>query len=170
LPEALVFRERAERSREPGSHDELVPAVAAAGLRKEQHQGVVGGQAQVSFDALQEPLSQRPDRVVDTVSSWYNGHYGMFILREARLLFNIFPDFPEAFESKLLNMVETANEEGLYVVLAILRNYKGRPVIHRVCRALIERLPLDSEFLNEIEFALMQDDIVRGEFGFFDAY
>jgi hypothetical protein len=94
----------------------------------------------------------------------------MFILREARLLFNIFPDFPEAFESKLLNMVETANEDGLYVVLAILRNYKGRPVIHRVCRALIERLPLDSEFLNEIEFALMQEDIVSGEFGFVDAY
>ena len=57
-----------------------------------------------SFHKLSEPLSKHPEQVVDAVYNTYDGNYGIFIYRGARLLQNIFPNFPQEFQEKLLGV------------------------------------------------------------------
>ena len=47
------------------------------------------------FHKLQEPLSKDAKAAVNVVSALYDGNYGMFIFRGARLLRVIFPEFQE---------------------------------------------------------------------------
>jgi hypothetical protein len=119
---------------------------------------------------LQKPLSEIPDEVIDIVSGWYDGKYGMFIYRGARLLNSIFPDFPQPFEEKLIELVKSGDEKKIFVVLAVLRNYEGRPSIHRVCRELIKAMPGGDEKLKEVVAILDSTGVVSGEYGFVEAY
>jgi hypothetical protein len=96
------------------------------------------------FHELQKPLAKIPKKAVDIVTEWYDGNYGLFIVRGGKLLSNIFPDFPEPFEKKLIEFVKSGDNKKLSVVLAVLRNYEGNPAIHRVCKELVKALPDDS--------------------------
>lgn len=123
-----------------------------------------------SFHKLSEPLSKIPERAVDAVLEMYDGNYGMFIYRGARLLKNIFPSFPKAFERKLVQVVQTQQEKNLLFVMAILRNYEGQPFLHDVCKELIKVLPNDGSLLNEVHIILQSTGVVSGEYGFVEAY
>lgn len=122
------------------------------------------------FHILQKSLSLIPEQAVDIVSSWYDGNYGLFIYRGAKLLNNIFPDFPEPFQNKLIQLVQSGNKDKQMVVMAVLRNYDGKPIIHVVCKELIKTLDEDSEELKEIGMILDSTGVVEGEYGFANAY
>ena len=122
------------------------------------------------FHELSKPLSKIPEQAVEIVLSTYDGDYGMFIYRGANLLKNIFPDFPEPFERKLLQLVQTKDEQSQLFVLAILRNYEGQLFIHRVCKELVKVLPDDGSLLNETSIILQNTGVVSGEYGFVEAY
>lgn len=119
---------------------------------------------------LRKPLSKIPDEAVDIVSEWNDGNYGLFIYRGAKLLSSIFPDFPEPFERKLIELVKSADEEKIFVVLAVLRNYEGEPALHRVCKEIVKTLPEDSDELKEVFVILSSTGVVSGEYGFVNAY
>jgi len=70
---------------------------------------------------LSEPLSQHPEQAIDAVLKTYNGNYGLFIYGGARLLKNIFPDFPPEFQQQLLEIVQSKEEKGLLFVMAMPR-------------------------------------------------
>ncbi len=123
-----------------------------------------------SFHKLSEPLSQHPVQVIDEVLNIYDGNYGLFIYRGARLLKNIFPNFPPEFQQKLLEIVQSKEEKDLLFVMAILRNYEGNPIIHNVSKEIVKILPDGSNFPNELSIILQSTGVVSGEYGYVQAY
>lgn len=122
------------------------------------------------FHTLQQPLSRIPEQAVDIVSGWYDGEYGLFIYRGAKLLSNIFPDFPDQFKNKLLRLVRSGNREKQMAVMAILRNYEGSPTTHEVCKELVKSFDANSRELDEVSVILESTGVVHGEYGFVEAY
>ena len=123
-----------------------------------------------TFHKLSKPLSEYPAEAVDAVRAMYDGNYGLFIYRGARLLKNIFPDFPAEFQKKLLETARTGEKDDLLFVLAILRNYDGSPVIQDICKDLVKISPKDDSILNEVDIILRSTGVVSGEYGFVNAY
>ncbi len=119
---------------------------------------------------LNKPLEHSPATAVQMVRSKYDGNYGFFIYGGARLLMMIFPHFSAEFEAELLRLVDEGSNESLEFVLAVLRNYEGQPFIHDVCKAVIRKLPIDSEWRTEVYAALQSTGVVTGEYGFAEAY
>ena len=119
---------------------------------------------------LKEPLSKNPEQAVEVIRSWYDGDYGMFIYRGARVLRIIFPDFSKPFESELLKLVRVSGETNIEFVLAILRNYEGEPFLHEVCKEIIGVVPEESSLVGEVAVVLMNTGVVMGEFGLAEAY
>lgn len=122
------------------------------------------------FYKLSEPLSQHPVQAIDAVLDIYEGIYGPFIFRGARLLKNIFPNFPPEFQRRLLEVVQSREEKDLLFVMAILRNYDGNPIIHNVCKELVKILPDGSDLTKEVASILDSTGFVSGEYGFVEAY
>lgn len=123
-----------------------------------------------SFYKLSEPLSKHPGQVVDTILDIYDGGHGLFIYHGARLLKNIFPNFPTEFQQNLLTVIQSKEEKNLLFVMAILRNYDGNPIIHNVCKELAKILPDGSDLENELTIILQSTGIVSGEYGLVKAY
>ncbi len=123
-----------------------------------------------SFHHLNEPLSAFPELVVDTVSGWYDGDYGFFIYRGARLIHNIFPMLTDELKKKLVELVHTEQQSNLLIVMGVLRNYNGNVAIKAICKEMVKVLPEDSKLLSEITIILESTDGVVGEFGYVEAY
>lgn len=123
-----------------------------------------------SFHKLSQPLSRYPGQAVDAVRNIYDGNYALFIFRGARLLKNIFPNFPQEFQQKLLEVVHPGEEEDLLFVMAVLRNYDGNPVIYNVCKELAKLSPNGGHLSNELMIILESTGVVSGEYGFVEAY
>lgn len=115
-------------------------------------------------------LALIPEQAVDTVLKAYDGNYSLFIYRGARLLKNIFTELPKAFEQKLISVIQSKQEKDILFVMAILKNYDGKPVIHNVCKELIKVLPDDDSLINEVSIILQSTGVVSGEYGFVEAY
>ena len=123
-----------------------------------------------SFRNLSKPLSQHPVQAVDAVLGIYDGDYGLLIFGGARLLKNIFLNFPPEFQQKLLEVVQSKEEKDLLFVMAILRNYEGNTIIHNVCKEIVQILPDGSNLSNELRLILQSTGVVSGEYGFVKAY
>lgn len=119
---------------------------------------------------LDKPLAAIPKEAVRIVREQYDGDFGMFIFRGAHLLKTIFPQFSAEFESELLRLVHDGDDADLEFVLAVLRNYEGQPFIHGVSKAIVEKIPADSQFRTEVAVALQNTGVVSGAYGFSDAY
>jgi ppGpp synthetase/RelA/SpoT-type nucleotidyltranferase len=123
------------------------------------------------FSQLSKPLSIIPDQAVDRICNWYKESLDYrFVYMGAHLLKNIFPHYPEAFEQKLLSLIQTGEDINLHFVLEILKSYEGQVFLHNTCRALIEVLPEGSNELVEVKIVLQRTGVVTGEFGFAEAY
>jgi len=122
------------------------------------------------FHKLSEPLSQHLVQAIDAVLDIYDGNYGLFIYRGARLLKNIFPSFPPEFQTKLLEVFKSKGKKNLLFVMAILRNYEGNPIIHNICKEIVKILPNGSDLTDELSIILQSTGVVTGEYGFVGAY
>ena len=122
------------------------------------------------FYKLADPLSSIPEKAIQTVFTLYDGNYGLFVFRGARLLKNIFVSFPEEFENELIRMVQQGGNDAVLFVLAVLRNYDGDVSIHQACKEIVKKLPVDSDLLREVEIVLESTGVVSGEFGVAIAY
>lgn len=123
-----------------------------------------------SFHKLSEPLSKYPVQAVDAVLNIYDGNYGLFVYRGARLLKNIFPNFPPELQLKLLDLVRSGEEKDLLFVMAILSNYEGNTIIHEICKEIVKILPDSSDLTNELSAILQSTGVVSGEYGYVEAY
>ena len=122
------------------------------------------------FHKLNEPLSKVPELAVRMLREHYTGDYSDFMYGGARLLTNIFPNFSDKFEAELLKLVQQGGDRNYEFVLAILRNYRGQPFIHRLSKEIVKSIPPDSAFLTDVAIALETTGVVSGEFGLADAY
>lgn len=119
---------------------------------------------------LNKPLAAIPKEAVRIVRAQYDGDFGMFVFRGAHLLKTIFPQFSPDFESELLSLVDEGGDQNLKFVLAVLRNYEGQIFIHNVCKAIVKKVPANSQFRNEVSIALQNTGVVSGAYGFAEAY
>lgn len=122
------------------------------------------------FHKLSKPLSKYPAQAVDTVLEIYDGNNSLFAYFGARLLKNIFPNFPAEFQEKLLAVIQSEDEQKLLFVMRILENYDGNPVIYDVCKELVKILPDGSKLINQLYIILESTGVVSGEYGFVEAY
>lgn len=122
------------------------------------------------FHSLHEPLAANAPMVVQRVFGWYRKNPALFPFRGAKLLQLVFPEFPEAFQASLVNLIRTADEAELNFVVSILRAYDGQSFIHPVAKQLIQALRPESELLNDVSIALQSTGVVSGEYGMSEAY
>ncbi|HEX8978148.1 MAG TPA: hypothetical protein VF811_00450 [Parasulfuritortus sp.] len=122
------------------------------------------------FHSLNEPLAVNAAMVVQSVLDWYCKDPSLFLYRGAKLLQLVFPEFPEAFQAALLQLLRTGGVTELDFVSSVLRAYEGQSFIHPVAKQLIKALPPDSELLNEVAIALQSTGVVSGEYGMSEAY
>src|SRR5205807_9907687 len=105
------------------------------------------------FHKLQEALSKVPGAAVHAALDLFRADASLFAFRGARLLANIFPNFPPAFEAVLVQLVREGGETHYEFVLGILRNYHGEPFTHRLCKEIVKSIPSDSPLLTEVAVA-----------------
>lgn len=122
------------------------------------------------FHSLHEPLAAHAPMVVQRVFDCYSKDQSLFQYRGAKLLQLVFPEFPEAFQASLVNLIWTTREAELDFVASILRAYDGQSFIHPVAKQLVQALPPSSELLNEVSIALQSTGVVSGEYGMSEAY
>lgn len=121
--------------------------------------------------SLSNQLLEIPDELVRMARDWYTQSSQLFTFKGAKLLANIFSSFPETFQDELISLVKTKNLDDIDFVLSILSNYEGETFLHRICREIIIALPEDEKSrLNKVEIVLNSTGVVRGEFGFVEAY
>lgn len=120
---------------------------------------------------LNEPLSKIPDEVIHAMRENFSEEdSAMFSYRGARLLKAIFPVFGPELESRLTYLVKNGNPEDVTFALSILRTYEGSSAIQSVCKAIVMAVPERSKFWNEVAVAIENTGVVRGEYGFSNAY
>jgi hypothetical protein len=86
------------------------------------------------------------------------------------LLATVFPAFPDEFAKSLSDMAANGTDDDIGFILGILQNYKGEPAMHSVLIALVNRVPGDDPRLSEVDISLQNTGVVRGEFGFVEAF
>lgn len=123
-----------------------------------------------SFYRLAEPLSKIPTIAVNLLRQKYDGGYGVFIYRGAKLLKNIFPQFHDELEKALIEISHKNTRDDFLFVMAVLRNYEGQPFIHQVCKELVKTLPENDALLNELRIILESTGVVHGDRGFAEAF
>ena len=123
------------------------------------------------FYCLAECLSAIPHKVIElALESFDEKEYSFFMHRQARLVKNIFPEFSQEFENKLIELVRSSVEKNLLFVLTILRNYEGKSFIHNVCKEIIKSLPENSNYITEIMIILESAGVISGQFGRVELY
>lgn len=120
--------------------------------------------------SLSGQLSKIPNQAIQIVFDQYDGNYSSFMFRGAKLLSNIFADFPSEFSQKLIELVRQNTKNTNMFVLGILRNYEGDARIQTVCKELVKILPENDALIDEVMVALESTGVVSGEYGLAEAY
>jgi hypothetical protein len=138
--------------------------------QKRREKGRVYDAIPYELHKLNEPLSRNATETVNVIRSRYRADDPFFLYREAHLLKNIFPHFPQEFERELLKVVRAGTDDDIGFVLTVLRNYNGQPFVHTVCKEIIKSVPEGSPLRTEVAIALEGTGAVFGEFGLAEAY
>jgi hypothetical protein len=158
----------------PIAEDDPERVIRLFGQRIERENAGVGGRDYQaiphSFHQLQKVLEKFPEIAIRMVRSWFDLDRPLFQYREAKLLSNIFPDFPDYFAKELIAMTRTDSIKDIEFVLAVLRSYDGQGFLHDVCRAAVEALPADHPSLSEVYAVIYTTGMTSGEYGMAEAY
>ena len=121
-----------------------------------------------TFQTLQPSLSNYPELIVNAAFDWYKKSPNLFQYRGARLVTNTFPEFEEGIEQRLLQLVQTKNHEELDFVISIIKDYKGKTFLHKVCREIVILDEGQGTYSGDVEIVLQETGVVHGDFGFVD--
>jgi hypothetical protein len=122
------------------------------------------------FHELPKMLSQDAASAVRVTRGLYTPDDTLFQFRGARLLSAMFPAFPENLAHELTALAATGTDDDVGFILQVLRAYQGQQTTHEVVKELVARLPGDDGRLEIAENCLQSTGMVRGEFGFVEAY
>jgi hypothetical protein len=122
------------------------------------------------FHRLPKVLSQDAASAVRVTRSLYTRDDTLFQFRGARLLSAMFPAFPENLARELTALAATGTDDDMGFIFQVSRAYQGQQTTHEVVKELVARLPEDDRRLEIAEICLQSTGVVRGEFGFVDAY
>lgn len=179
LLDNLIFMDKIESNSEEilnpiaKNHPQMILDFFKSRLEIESKTNKIGGSVDAvpfNFHCLNETLSINPGVVIETIASWCHTDYQSFIFGAARLVANIFPNFPIELENELIKLVITADEINIHMVMTILRNFNGKPVINNVCKQIVSTLTEDSPLLSELFLVMQSTGVVQGEFGQVNAF
>jgi len=141
-------------------------------FRARLESGKTGDYEAVPYNLSEIPsvLEDAASDVTKTIRQWYNHKNATLKHESGRVLKILYPSFPDTLQTALLNLIEHGDDQDYLFVMDVLRNYDGDIKIQDVCAALINALPIDSDYLNRIEYILYRTGVVSGEYGFVDAY
>jgi len=123
------------------------------------------------LNKLRAPLGSIPDYLVENARFWFDEDKPLFTYRGGRLLSTVFPEFTQDFEDSLTNrLLNSHDRTDIEFIVSVLQNYEGKIFTHNLCKNIVELLPIDDPLLDEIEMVLNSTGVVRGEFGFAEAY
>lgn len=63
------------------------------------------------FHTLSNDLAKDPELVLSEVREWYDNDYGMFVVRGAKLLANIFPTISLGFQKELCRLIKAGTRD-----------------------------------------------------------
>lgn len=122
-----------------------------------------------SLSELTEPLADFVADVVQKLRDWYDEDNRLFHYRGAQFLKAVFPNFAP-LEASLRSMVTEGERTSLEFVLAILRQFDGQKNLHPICRDIVAALEPGDKLPIEVAIVLDSTGMVRGPFGFVEAY
>ena len=122
------------------------------------------------FHEIAEKLQPQVEQLIQLGEELFVEDGFMFEFRGGRLISITFPTFTPEFEKKLTELVSTGSEQKIDFVLHILRNYKGQPFLHPLCKEIINALERESKLINSVSLVLESMGVVSGEYGMRDAY
>ncbi len=128
------------------------------------------------YEAVPFSLSELPQAYIGKeraaamlIRTWYRVDDYLFQYEGGRLLAILSPTFSPDLASALQEMVSQDNT-AIDFALAVLNNYEGELATHETFKTIVNQLPEGDKRLAAIEQALMSTGVVRGEFGFVEAY
>jgi ppGpp synthetase/RelA/SpoT-type nucleotidyltranferase len=128
------------------------------------------------YEAVPFSLSELPKAYVGkegtaatVIRAWYKVDDYLFQYQGGQLLALLSPTFSPDLASAL-QLVVSRDNAAIDFTLAVLNNFKGEPSTHETFKAIVNLLPEGDKRLATIEQALMSTGVVRGEFGFVEAY
>jgi hypothetical protein len=122
------------------------------------------------FYTLQKSFASIADHAVDTVRKWFVSGDPLFQFTGGRMLSSSFPDFPAAFQQKLLSYVHRNIREEIEFVVRVLSSYRGQPFLYETCREIVRALSPEDTLLSNVQIILQSTGVVSGEFGLVEAY
>ncbi|MBA4286265.1 MAG: hypothetical protein C0434_12110 [Xanthomonadaceae bacterium] len=123
-----------------------------------------------SIHQLSRPLSAQPDLLLAVARGWYEQYPEHFQFEGGRLIAAVFNGLPPELSERLDRIADEGTTEALEFVLAVLDCMEGVPQIFELVRKVVSMLPADSPLLSDAHSVLMKTSVVRGEFGFAEAY
>lgn len=123
-----------------------------------------------SIHELVRPLSAQPDILLAAARGWYGQYPEHFQFEGGRLVAAVFNGLPPELAERLDRIADEETAEALEFVLAVLDCLEGVPQIFDLVRKVVSMLPENSPLLLDARSVLMNTGMVRGEFGFVDAY
>src|SRR5216684_3958172 len=110
-------------------------------------------------------LSSIADHAIDTVRKWFVSGDSLFQFTGGRMLSSSFPDFPAAFEQKILSYIHRNVREEIEFVVRVLSSYRGQSFLYETCKEIVRALSPEDTLLSNVQIILQSTGVVSGEFG-----
>jgi ppGpp synthetase/RelA/SpoT-type nucleotidyltranferase len=142
-------------------------------LAKEDSNGEIGERYEpvpFRFCGLEKELSKNPQIAISKALPWFVQDQRLFRFRGGRLISVTFPGCPAQFAATLAEIIKTGGHTEADFALAVLENYQGEPAIYIILKEIVFRFKDDSRKMNVVRICIDNTGVVRGEFGFVDAF
>jgi ppGpp synthetase/RelA/SpoT-type nucleotidyltranferase len=110
-----------------------------------------------------------PADVLSYALRWFTDQPVLFPYRAGRLVSLFFPALTEGFQAALVTFLH-AHADVQEFVLKVLETYRGELDVGPVAREVVATLPEGDPLLSRVQHVLTMTGVVRGEFGFVEAY
>ncbi len=110
-----------------------------------------------------------PADVLSYALRWFTDQPVLFPYRAGRLVSLFFPALTEGFQAALVTFLHLHADVPEFV-LKVLETYRGELDVGPVGREVVATLPEGDPLLSRVQHVLTMTGVVRGEFGFVEAY
>lgn len=116
-------------------------------------------------------LLLKKDNIIDLILEKFDEKRSPLNSWTASFIKNIFPQFDDILEKKLLEIVNLGKKEKLYIVFYILNAYEGEELLFSkdIGKAIIKKYPTNSKAKKSLIHILSKTGTVSGEYGYVEA-
>lgn len=130
-----------------------------------------------SYDALpfevhnlRKPLAENIDLLLHAARDWHRAYPDIFPYDGGQLIASVFPGLPDELFNRLEKLISDGEGGDLKFVLSILSAFEGIARVFEIVRLIVAKVDPNGELLAAAVGAIQPTGVVRGEFGFAEAY